>query len=62
YSDTFDFIVNSPTIESEPMRHGKWISNDYNHFHCSECQHEHDNPEYVTPYCPICGAKMEETC
>ena len=27
---------------------------------CSECGYEHDNPEYTTPFCPGCGAKMDK--
>lgn len=23
-------------------------------------EYEHDSPEYITPYCPHCGAKMDE--
>lgn len=40
--------------------HGEWIEDDYGYFHCSECGYEHDSPEYITPYCPHCGAKMGE--
>lgn len=47
-------------IEAEPIKHGEWIPDDYEYNHCSECSYEHESPEYVTPYCPNCGAKMEE--
>ena len=40
--------------------YGEWIEDDYGYFHCSECGYEHDSPEYITPYCPHCGAKMDE--
>lgn len=53
-------IQNQPTIEAEPIKHGEWIPDDYEYNHCSECSYEHESPEYVTPYCPNCGAKMEE--
>lgn len=49
-----------PVVKPEPVRHGEWIPDDYGFFHCSECQFEHDDSEYVTPYCPNCGAKMED--
>ena len=39
--------------------HGKWIEDYYGYFRCSECGFQHDSPEYTTPYCPECGAKME---
>lgn len=43
-----------PTIDAEPVRHGKWIEE-----HCSECG------QYVyhgdaRNYCPNCGARMDE--
>lgn len=40
--------------------YGMWIEDDYGYFHCSECGYEHDSPEYITPYCPHCGANMDE--
>lgn len=49
-----------PTIEAEPVRHGRWIpemnNNDERVYHCSECGC------YVTVsfyYCPSCGSKMD---
>ena len=39
--------------------HGKWLEDDYGYFQCSECGSEHDTPEYTTPFCPLCGAKMD---
>ena len=44
----------------ESLKQGEWIPDDYEYNHCSECGYEHDSSEYVTPYCPNCGAKMEE--
>ena len=45
--------TNVPTVETEPVRRGKWIDEN-----CSECG------QYVyhgdaRRYCPNCGAKME---
>lgn len=54
-----EIIDRQPLIELEPVKHGEWIADDYECNHCSECGYEHDVPEYVTPYCPGCGAKME---
>ena len=58
-----------PTIEAEPIKHGKWIT-DYvdvgSHTggvatatvtYCSACDEQFD---WRTPYCPNCGAKMDE--
>lgn len=42
------------------VKYGEWIEDAYSYFHCSECGYEHDSPEYITPYCPNCGAKMDE--
>ena len=48
-------IVHEPTIEAEPVRHGKWIIED-GHVCCSECGEI--SKEYN--YCPNCGARMDE--
>ena len=68
-------IEKAPTIESEPVRHGKWIRDDLGRTRCSVCEkpipciEEYDTDEDCggtyevdideTPYCPICGAKMD---
>ena len=55
-----EVIREMPTIEAEPVRHGKWIKVDDDKpiaYDCSECD------AMVTRmynYCPKCGAKMEE--
>lgn len=54
-----DFIKAFPAVEAEPVRHGLWIPDEYGYNHCSECGFEHDEREYVTPYCPDCGANMD---
>lgn len=41
-----------------PVRYGEWIADDYAYNRCSVCGWEWDDREYVTPYCPNCGAKM----
>ena len=48
-------IALAPTIDAEPIRHGRWIDCS-NGWMCSEC--EQDNT-YDKPYCPNCGAKMD---
>ena len=65
--ECFRNIVNeSPTIEAEPVRHGRFEylpdpanPNAYN-WYCSEC-HRKSLTEAVglVKYCPICGAKMD---
>lgn len=60
----------SPTIEVEPVRHGRWISEKCNHkpcriknpekwvtYKCSVCGYS--NGRKQSNYCPNCGAKMD---
>ena len=57
-----DWIDEQPTVEAEPVRHGKWVNKNWN-WYCSEC----DKPGYKghipaepdLDYCPNCGAKMD---
>lgn len=53
-------IEDAPTADVQEVRHGKWLEDDYGYCHCSNCRYEHDSPECITPYCPECGAKMDE--
>ncbi|MDO5399309.1 MAG: hypothetical protein Q4G33_15450 [bacterium] len=48
-----------PIADVAEVKHGKWIPDDYMYYRCSECGYEHDTPEYITPFCPHCGAKMD---
>lgn len=43
-----------------PVVHARWIEDDYAYARCDHCGYEMDYPEYKTPYCPQCGARMEE--
>jgi hypothetical protein len=53
-------IMRIPTVDAEPVRHGKWIEpykNDiWDCYQCSCCKLRRVNE---TPYCPNCGAKMD---
>lgn len=59
-------ISKQPTIEAEPVRHGRWINDTF----CSECKRfpvdvsvSISNQE-LTKYfsrCPHCGARMDAT-
>ena len=67
----FDTIIDvQPTVDAEPVRHGKWIHNKW-----SEMRHDYDcslcgcritgvDPFSLSAtayyYCPECGAKMDE--
>lgn len=64
------FILYAPTIDAEPVRHGKWIEHHkpytwmgYTYWSCSECGFECGYEKDITirtNYCPDCGAKMDE--
>lgn len=63
YSDTMVAIDNAPTIEAEPVLHGRWIDKYGNgDLYCSECgavmeKHEHINHNLY--FCYHCGANMD---
>lgn len=50
-----------PTIEAEPVRHGRWIDNKCGSS-CSECNDSVPYNIFIIgcdfEYCPYCGAKM----
>lgn len=58
----YDLIDKCPTIDAEPVRHGRWINphlNKYGHpcHQCSECLFGASQKD--RNYCPDCGAKMD---
>ena len=56
---TISDIKNIPRVESEPVRHGRWIEHkDYPGlaYLCSECGRFTTE---ISHFCPDCGAKME---
>ena len=61
-----DRLKYEPTIEAEPVRHGKYVLlyDTYGPMVCSECGGEAPSismgSEYEeSQYCPSCGAKMD---
>ena len=64
--DVTNSIRNAPTIDAEPVRHGRWLYNCYPtvwyghgeppEWVCSECEERAYN---TYDYCPNCGAKMD---
>ena len=57
-------IDDAPTIDAEPVRHGKWIDETFepwglvhHPFKCNLCG---EHAEFASPYCPNCGARMDE--
>ena len=56
-------IQSQPTIDAEPVRHGKWMPREegkvypfWERYTCSECGEHSDDKRY----CPNCGARMDE--
>lgn len=70
FSEARRIIDEQPTIEAEPVRHGRWIRNATSEgYHCSNCGHHADSPIgemidprdyecYLDKYCGGCGAQM----
>lgn len=69
--DDYDFIIfksvkddinDAPTVDAEPVRHGHWrgVNPMVDTVECSECGYQIVSEELITPYCPNCGAKMDE--
>lgn len=64
-----EIINNVPTIEAEPVKHGRW--REYNYpgqecVYCSACKTEYYPDDLIVIgvndypyYCPNCGAKMD---
>ena len=59
-------IKNAPTIDAEPVRHGRWIQSKIvpAYHYCSLCKVTHKmemscNVYVFMKYCPNCGAKMD---
>lgn len=62
-----NLIKDMPTVDAEPVRHGKWINREYGlkrdgrhypfweRYECSVCGAKADESDY----CPNCGAKMD---
>lgn len=74
-NDFEERLVSMPTIEAEPVKHGRWIIRDnpgtgWYRVTCSECGEDvtstvpvigfFPNAKVVWDYCPYCGARMDE--
>ena len=63
--DVTNSIRNAPTIDAEPVRHGRWIRRKSCHTQtgfvdkCSVCQNMLVHLGCKANYCPNCGAKMD---
>ena len=66
--DSWVEINNAPTVDAEPVKHGKWVDKCVRDWRCSECNCEIQKIRHVDGYCyndlpnycPNCGAKMDE--
>lgn len=57
-----EFIDDAPTIDAEPVRHGKWerySARIAGWVKCSECGNM-EPPLCASSFCEHCGAKMDE--
>ena len=60
-----EVVSTMPTVNAEPVRHGRWTWDDEGYY-CSECLcHAYGNAleclDGTYQYCPFCGAKMDES-
>lgn len=55
---TVDAVDDAPTIDAEPVRHGKWKDIRVGIGTCSECGERYGSVD-VMNYCPNCGARMD---
>ena len=61
YSECAELVDSMPTVDVEPVKHGHWIpDNAQIADKCSVCGLSVNWERYKTPYCPLCGAKMDE--
>ena len=55
-----ELIENAPTIDAEPVKHGRWKHSEYagiDYYQCRLCGHS--IRIRAENYCPNCGARMD---
>lgn len=65
--EVMEMVTEAPTVDAEPVVHGHWIdaypkiepNPMFSYGICSVCGFE-QSISYKLPYCPNCGAKMDE--
>ena len=66
-----EILNKQPTIDAEPVRHGKWANDAMGVLRCSECNAQapwrykgemYDMVDYrwKANYCPVCGTRMDK--
>ena len=70
-NEIIEIVEEQPAVNAVPVRHGKWLPKHHyiaghefvsGHI-CSECGDDAMNAEgdeFLTDYCPWCGARMDE--
>ena len=48
-----------PTIEAEPVRHGRWERASDGAAYCTACKRKMNPSQYGYAFCALCGAKMD---
>ena len=60
---SLESVRTAPTIEAEPVKHGRWVSIEaipHSYYRCSECGDEWGYGATLhMNFCPNCGAKMD---
>lgn len=57
YMLAIETVKAQPTVEAEPVRHGRWIYGGYDEYPtCSYCK---QSDTYAGDYCGNCGARMD---
>lgn len=58
----FNAIDRTPTADVQPVIHAHWtgVTPMVDTIMCSNCGWNYPTNEFATPYCPSCGAKMDE--
>lgn len=60
-ADAIANIEDAPAVDVTPVVHAKWIMKDVSGEIKAVCTHcGKPNKQYQPPYCPHCGAKMDE--
>lgn len=57
YDAVEDALRNIPTIEADPVRHGRWDYYSTTMQECSVCKRH--TPRHRYTFCPNCGARMD---
>lgn len=57
----YKFLAEQPAIETEPVRHGRWIEGTSRGSYSIYCSYCGSQKETICPseYCPACGALMD---